>query len=188
MHENVKNSRMLVGLFVEGQPYWPQPKVVGHHDKSYEWSPGSNMSFTKHVGDLGTSSYVHWITSGGVGLIHIHQNRWVREPTKATSTYTSLSIQALIYCHLAKTISIEPPDGGTFSNKYAHGCICECCKCCTTRINSQNKPDLGLESPRPIPTCEKPWHNHPKMTKSIGPILAKFSTPNKVMLFSKEHW
>jgi len=69
-------------------------------------------------------------------------------------------------------------------NKYPHGV---CCKCCTTQINSQNKLDLGLESPWPILICERPWHGHLEMTKLIGLILTKFSAPNKVMLFSKEN-
>jgi hypothetical protein len=47
---------------------------------------------------------------------------------------------------------------------------------------------LVSQSPWHVPPCEKPRHNHPKMTKSIGPILAKFGAPNKVMLFGKEHW
>jgi hypothetical protein len=47
---------------------------------------------------------------------------------------------------------------------------------------------MGSKNPWPVPAFEKPWHNHPKMTKSISPILAKSSTPNKVMLFGKERW
>jgi len=31
-------------------------------------------------------------------------------------------------------------------------------------------------------------HDHPKMIKSIGLILAKCSTPNNVVLFDKERW
>jgi hypothetical protein len=61
-----------------------------------EWCPRSNMSSTKHVGDLGMSSYVRCITSSGVRLVHIHQNWWAREPTEATSTYINSLIQALI--------------------------------------------------------------------------------------------
>jgi len=87
---------------------------------THEWHPRSNMSSTKHVGDLGMNSYVHWITSSGVKLIHIHRNRWICEPIEVASTYTGLLIQTLIYCHLAKLISIKSPNGGTFSNKYAH--------------------------------------------------------------------
>jgi hypothetical protein len=154
---------------------------------THEWHPRSNMSSTKHVGDLGMSSYVCWITSSGARLVHIHWNWWTHEPIEATSTYIGLPIQPLICCHLAKTIGLESPNGGTFSNKYAHGCICDYCKCCTTQINSQNKLNLGLESLQPIPTYEKPWHGHLEMTKSIGPILAKSSAPSKVMLLGKEH-
>ncbi len=155
---------------------------------THEWHLGSNMSSTKHVDDLRMSSYACWITSGGVKLVHIHQNQWAHEPTEVTSTNIGWQIQALIYCHPTKTIGLESPNGGTFSNKYAHGCIYDCCKCCTTWINSHNKPDMGSKNPWPVPAFEKPWHNHPKMTKSISPILAKSSTPNKVMLFGKERW
>jgi hypothetical protein len=31
MHEIKENSKMLVGSFVEVQPYWQQPHVVYHH-------------------------------------------------------------------------------------------------------------------------------------------------------------
>jgi hypothetical protein len=78
------------------------------------------MSSTKHVGDLGMSSYVRWITFDGARLIHIHRNRWACELTEVTSTYIGLLIQALIYCHPTKTVGLESPNGGTFSNKYAH--------------------------------------------------------------------
>ncbi len=110
---------------------------------AHEWHLGSNMTSTKHVDDLGMNSYACWITFGGVKLIHIHWNWWACELVETTSTYTSLLIQALIYYHPPKTIDLESPNGGAFSNKYAHGCICDYCKCCTTEINSQNKPDLG---------------------------------------------
>jgi hypothetical protein len=43
------------------------------------------------------------------------------KPIKVTSTCTSLLIQGLIYYHPTKTIGLESPNGGTFSNKYAHG-------------------------------------------------------------------
>jgi hypothetical protein len=119
------------------------------------------MSSTKHVGDLGMSSYAHWITSGGARLVHIHRNQWVHETTKATSTSTNLLIHALIYCHPAKTIGLESPSGEMFSNKYAHGCICVCCKCYTTQINSKNKLNLKSKSPWLVLTYERPWHNHP---------------------------
>jgi hypothetical protein len=154
----------------------------------HEWCPRSNMSSTKHVGDLGMNSYVHWITFGGVKLVHIYRNWWAHEPIEATSTCTGLPIQALICCHIAKTIGLKSSNGGTFSNKYANACICNWYKCCTTWINSQNKPNFGSESPQPILAHERPWHDHPEMTKLIGPILAKYSAPNKVMLFGKERW
>jgi hypothetical protein len=86
----------------------------------HEWRLGSNMSSTKHVGDLGMNTYVHWNTSSGARLVHIHWNQWVREPIEVTSICTSLSIQGLIYCHPTKTVGLESPNGGTFSNKYAH--------------------------------------------------------------------
>ncbi len=123
---------------------------------AHEWHHGSNTSSTKHVGDLGMSSYVHWITFVGVRLIHIHWNWWACEPTKGASTCIGLSIQALICCHLAKIGGLKSPNVGTFSNKYAHGCICVYCKCCRTWINSQNKPNLGSQSPCLIHACERP--------------------------------
>jgi hypothetical protein len=103
---------------------------------THEWDLGSNMSSTKHVGDLGMRSYAHWITSNGARLIHIHQNRWTREPTEETLTCINSLIQTLICCHLAKIVGLKSPNGGTFANKYAQGCICDCYKCCTTQINS----------------------------------------------------
>jgi hypothetical protein len=33
MYDNVKNLKMLMGLFIEIQPYLPLPKVVGLHGK-----------------------------------------------------------------------------------------------------------------------------------------------------------
>ncbi len=103
---------------------------------AHEWCFGSNMSSTKHVSDLGMSSYARWITSSGARLVHIHWNRWAHEPTKATSTCISLPIQALICCHPTKIVGLKSPNGGTSSNKYAHGCICDCYKCCTTWIKT----------------------------------------------------
>jgi hypothetical protein len=114
---------------------WPSWQII------HEWYHGSNMSSTKHVGDLNMSSYAYWITSNGVKLIHIHHNQWSHGPIEIASTCISLSIQALICCHLAKTIGLKSPLGGTFSNKYVHGYICVCYKCCTTWINSQNNPN-----------------------------------------------
>jgi hypothetical protein len=99
---------------------------------THEWHSRSSLSSNKHVGDLGMSSYVHWVTSGGVRLVHIHRNWWACEPNEATSTCIGLLIQALICYHPAKVVDLESPNGGTFSNKYAHGCIHVYCKCCTT--------------------------------------------------------
>ncbi len=130
----------------------------------HEWCLGSNMSSTKHVGDLKMSSYVCWITSGGVKLVHIHKNWWIHEPTEVESTYIGSPIQALICCHPTKIVGLISFNGGTFSKKYAHGCICDCYKCCTTRINSQNKPNMGSKNLQPIPAYERPWHDHLKMT------------------------
>jgi hypothetical protein len=79
---------------------------------AHEWHPGSNMSSIKHVGDLGMSSYVHWINNGA-RLIYIHWNRWAHEPIEATSICTCSIIQALIYYHLAKIVGLESPNGGT---------------------------------------------------------------------------
>jgi hypothetical protein len=50
------------------------------------------------------------------------------------------------------------------------------------------KKKLGFENHWLIPIYERPWHGHPKKTKSIGAILAKSNTFNKVMLFDKECW
>ncbi len=150
-----------------------------------EWYPWFRMSSTKHMGNLRMRWYAHWITSGGVRLVQIHQNQWACEPIKATSTNTSSSIQALICCQLAKIVGRESSNVGTFSNKCAHGCICVYCQHCTTQINSQNKLDLGFESPWPITIGERPWHDHLKMTKSIGLILIKSGAPNKVILFGR---
>ncbi len=72
------------------------------------------MSSTKHVGDLGMNSYAHWIKFSGGSLVHIHQNQWACEPIEATSTYIGSLIQALIYCHIAKIVCLESPNGGTF--------------------------------------------------------------------------
>jgi hypothetical protein len=82
------------------------------------------MSPTKHVGDLGMNSYACWITSSDARLVHIHQNQWAHEPIETTSTCTGLPTHSLICRHLAKTIGLESLNGGTFSNKYAHGCMC----------------------------------------------------------------
>jgi len=136
MHDNGKFKN--VGMVVHG---WPTLLTTSKGGQSswrttHEWHPRSNMSSTKHVGDLGMSSYARWITFGGARLIHIHRNRWARELIKVASTYIDLLIQALIGCHPAKTVGLESPNGGTFSNKYAHGCICDYCKCCVTGINS----------------------------------------------------
>jgi hypothetical protein len=103
---------------------------------TYEWNFRSSMSSTKHVGDLGMNSYAHWITFSGTRLIHIHRNQWACEPIKTTPTCTSSLIQVLICCHPDKTIGLESPNGGTFSNKYAYWCICVYHKCYTTWINS----------------------------------------------------
>ncbi len=137
---------MLLTTTKGGQSSWQTTR---------EWRLGSNMSSTKHVGDLGMNSYAHWITFSGVRLFHIHKNRWVQEPIGITSTCTSSPIQVIICCHLTKTAN-----GGTFSNKYARGCICDYYKCCTIWINPQNKLDLGSKSPWPVPTCERLGHNH----------------------------
>jgi hypothetical protein len=117
----------ILNTVTSGQSSWWTP---------HEWRPGSNMPSIKPVGDLGVNSYACWITFGGARLVHIHQNQWACEPIEATSTLTILPIQALICYHLAKIVGLKSPNGGTFSNKYAHGCICDCYKCCTTWINS----------------------------------------------------
>jgi hypothetical protein len=44
-----------------------------------------------------------------------------------------------------------------------------------------------LKSPYLVLACERPWHDHSEMTKSIGPILANFGTPNKVMTNADKH-
>jgi hypothetical protein len=77
----------------------------------HEWCFRSNMSSTKHVGDLGMNSYVCWITSSGAKLIHIHWNWWVCEPIEAASTYFGSLIHALICCHPTKTIGLKSPNG-----------------------------------------------------------------------------
>ncbi len=68
------------------------------------------MSSTKHVGDLGMSSYAHWITFGGARLVHIHWNRLVSEPNEVASTSIGSLIQALICCHPSKIVGkYNPP-------------------------------------------------------------------------------
>ncbi len=127
-----------VGRAVRGRPTILTTTKVGWSWwwTTHEWHPRSNISSTKHVGDLRMSSYACWITSKGATLIHIHRNWWAHESTEVTSTYINLSVQALICYYPTKTINLESPNGGIFSNKYAHGCICVCYKCCTTWISS----------------------------------------------------
>ncbi len=117
---------------------------------------GSKMSSTRHVGDLKMNQYALWNTSSEAWLIHNHQNRWARELINTTSTYINSPIQALIYCHATSTIGWKSTKGGTFSNTYAHECSWKVCKYCSTRINSQNDPNLGIESPWLISACDKP--------------------------------
>ncbi len=117
----------------------------------HEWYPISNMSSIMN-------SYVHWITFGGVELIHMHWNQWVHVPKQHPPTLVHRS-KPSICCHLVKTIGLISLNGGTFCNKYAHGCMRDYCKCCTTQINSHNKHDLGPKCPWPVLACERPWHD-----------------------------
>jgi len=36
-----------------------------------------------------------------------------------------------------------------------------------------------------MPTYDKPWHDHPSMTKSTSPILSKSYAPSNVIFLSK---
>jgi hypothetical protein len=45
---------------------------------------------------------------------------------------------------------------------------------------------MGSKIPWPIFAYERPWHDHLEMTKLIGPTLAKFGAPSKVMSLGKE--
>ncbi len=155
---------------------------------THEWHPRSNMSPTKHVGDLGMNSYACWITFGGVKLIHIHWNRWACEPTKVASTYTSSLIQALICCHPSKSIGQESPNGSHFLTNMHMGAYMTIAN--VAQHESIPKINLTCDQKNlwPIPTCKRPWQDHPKMTKLIRPILVKFNAPSKVMLFNKECW
>jgi hypothetical protein len=84
-------------------------------------------------------------------------------------------MQAQIYCHLDNTTIRKSPNGGTFSKKYAHGCICVVYEYCKNMNQLLEKSTLkNLE--------------HLEITKSTNPILSKSYTLNNVILFSREHW
>jgi hypothetical protein len=145
------------------------------------------MSSTKHVGDLEMSWYAFWSTSSGARLIHSHWKWWAHEPIAIASTCIGSLIQALIYRHVANIVGRKSPKGGAFSNTYAHECSWEVYKYCNTRINSQNNLNLGSKSPWLVPTCDKPLHGHPEMTRFIGLILSRSYASNNVMLLNKVH-
>jgi hypothetical protein len=51
---------------------------------------------------------------------------------------------------------------------------------------SISESQLGIIKTLAMPTCERPWHGHRKITKRIGQSLSKSNAPNNVILHSTE--
>ncbi len=107
MHDNAKNSQEHVRLPEVGQPYWPQPKVVGHHVEQQK-----NVILDPTCCPLGmwvTWKWANmWSTSSGTRLVHSHRKWWTHELTIITSTCIGSLIQALNCCYATNIVGREP--------------------------------------------------------------------------------
>lgn len=74
----------------------------------------------------------------------------------ATSICIDSTIQIQICCQPINIIGWKIFNGGTFSNKDAHKCICVVCKYYKTHVNFLKNHDLSYERPWPMSTCERP--------------------------------